>query len=208
MSAPFAVDQDSYRWRNDDGTEVTATYNKIVNTLIVVGDEGGTDFAFGVPIRLRGLLQETGGDMGVNNVIVQLQVQLNSDGFNNVTASSAVARAIASQLVDTSDTTSGSHDLGSGSFVTPNALQEEGDGASGGGNLDIAAGFEWEPENSIEIIGADVGDGDTVTFLWLTAGVAPDTTSATPTITIDKAPPPPFPEELLQKSRQNTLLRM
>ena len=67
MSNPFTIDQDSYRWRNDDGSETTATYNKIANTGITVGDEAGTDFGFGVPIRLRQLYQETGGDRVARN---------------------------------------------------------------------------------------------------------------------------------------------
>ncbi len=188
MSNAFTVDQDTYRWRNDDGTEVTATYNKIANTLITVGDEAGTDFGFGAVLRLRMLYQETGGDMGANNVVTQLQFDVNAaDSWANVDDGSSVAQSIASQLVDTADTTAGAHDLGAGTFVTPNALQDDVDGAAGGAALDPGAGEEWEPESSFQIIGADVNDGDSITFRFLTAGAAPDTIANTPTITIDKA---------------------
>ena len=195
MSADFTIDLDSFRWRNDDGTEATATYNQDINIAIVVGDEGGTDFGFGVALRLRALFQETGGDMGANNQVTQLQFDHESAGFVSVTDVSSVVRSIASQLSDGSDTTTTAR-LGSGTFETPNALQDDVNGSGGGGAFDPAAGVEWEPESSFEIIGADVNDGDTIIFRWLTGGLAPDTTGNAPTLTIDKAVAGGIPPDL------------
>ena len=187
MSNAFTIDLDSFRWRNDDGTETTATYNKDINLSITVGDETGTDFAFGAVLRLRVLFQETGGDMGKNNGISQLQYNLAGGGWNDVNAASSVARSIASQLSDGSDTTSGSHDLGAGTFVTPNALQDDVDGLAGGATLDIGAGEEWEPESSFQIIKDDVADGEAIQFRFLCSGDPPDTTTNAPTLTVDES---------------------
>ena len=187
MSNAFTVDQTAYRWSNDDGTEVTATYNKIINTPITVGDEGGTDFAFGAILRLRVLHQETGGDMGANNQVTQLQFDVNgAASWANVDATSSVVQSIASQLVDGADTTT-TRRLGSGSFETPNDLQDDVDGAAGGADFDPTAGGEWEFESSFQVIGADVNDADSITFRFLQGGAAPDSITATATITIDKA---------------------
>ncbi len=188
MSNAFTVDLDSYRWRNNDGTEVTATYNKDINLGITVGDEGGTDFGFGAILRLRALLQETGGDMGMNNAASQLQFDVDgAESWVNVDASSSIVQSIASELADGSDTTAGAHDLGAGTFVTPNALQDDADGLAGGATLDIGAGEEWEPESSFQVIANDVADGEVITFRFLTAAGAPNTTTNVPTLTVDKA---------------------
>ena len=180
----IAIDQDAYRWSNDDGTEVTATYNKAANTLITVGDEVGADFDFGDVLRLRILYQETSGTAGVDQD-AQLQYRVGAGGWNDVNAASSVARSIASQLVDAADTTT-TRRLGSGTFVTPNDGQDEGNGLAGGTDLDPGANEEWELEFSFQIIGADVSDAESITFRVLHDGAAPDTTTQTPTITIDK----------------------
>lgn len=186
----FTTDQDSYRWSDDDGSETAATYLAAANTQITVGDEAGTDKDFGDVIRLRVLMQETGGDSAGNNVTLQLQVQKNSDGYNNVDGTSSIAQSIASQLVDGNDTTT-TRRLGAGTFTTPNAGQDEADGAAGGTSLDPAAGAEWEAEFAIQIIKADVADTDVLTFKVLINGADPDTITNTPQITIDEVPADP-----------------
>jgi len=54
-TSPPNVDQDSYRWRNDDGSESTATWKAIANTAIS-NVNVGSDAEL---IRLRFLIQET-----------------------------------------------------------------------------------------------------------------------------------------------------
>ena len=185
MSNAFTVEQSGFRWREDDASEGgPGTWVAARDIGITVGDEAGTDKGFGVILRLRQLYTETGGDMGANNQSCQIQYQVGAAGWNDINATSSVAQSIASNLADGSDTT---QILGAGTLTTPNALQDDVDGLAGGASFDPAASDEWEPESSFQIIGADVNDGEVITFRCLTGGNAPDDPAVVATLTVDKA---------------------
>lgn len=177
----FTIDQDSFRWSNNDDDEASATYFAAVNTSIIVGTGEDADFAYGDVLRLRFLFQETGGDSAGNNLDAQLQYNINGAGWNDVNASSSAFQSIASLLVDGNDTTT-TRRLGAGTFTTPNAGQEEGDGLAGGTSLDVAAGAEWELEFSFQALNAGLTDGDTVQFRVVHSSQVPDTPTTIPTM--------------------------
>jgi len=149
-------DQQHFRFRNDDGSESSATWR------------GATDqdayLASDTVYRLRFLVKERYNearyDSEGNNV--QLQYRLNAGTWTNVTTSSSVVKAVASQLVDNGDTT---QQLGSGSYVVNNNAQIE-DGNWYLGTHDPWYGqSECEVEFSIQVIDADTSPGDTVEFM-------------------------------------------
>lgn len=149
-----SIDQDAYRWRNDDGSETAATWLEALNTSHLFDVAAGN-----VQTRLRILIEEQNGAMSAN-FDAQLEYDVNGSGiWNDVTLTSSVVRAFNSAfLSDGSDTT---QQIGAGSFVTPNAGQSE-TGLAGGGALDFAGSDETELDYALEFIAADLSDGDSV----------------------------------------------
>lgn len=170
-------DQDSYQGFNDDGDHNTATQIANVNTnwtqLV--------DSTF----HMRFLLQnET--SFAEANLRVDLQRQLNPvSSWVNVTGISTVAIATLGSLTDDADT---ALRIGGGTLVTPNDGADETTGQAGGADLDFPAlsGREVELVYSIQIIGADVSDADTIEFRITNKGTMFNTTTNTPSITISK----------------------
>lgn len=169
-----SIDQQSFRGRNDNGTETTATWKANAN----VNWSQNVDENF----RVRFLLQEDNGGVE-SNFTAQLQYNLNSGGWNNVTGASNVVRASASpNVTDGADCT---QQIGSGTFITNNDGFDEVDGASGGANLDFAGSDEVEVEFCVQIRSADVANNDTVQLRIAGA----DTWTNTPSITVIEATP-------------------
>lgn len=172
-----AFDQDSFRGRNDDGSESAATWKAAVNiNWTQTVDEN---------FRVRFLIQETAGHAGSNQEM-QLQYNLNAAGWNNVNAASSVVRSFAGQLVEDGDTT---QQIGAGTFLTPNGGQDEVDGITAVNAMDFAGSDEVEAEFCVQIIGADVSDADTVELRCLRDGIVLDAYTNTPSITVDKPAP-------------------
>ncbi len=147
------MEQDSFRFRNDDGSESAATWKAAVNTDVTITVSGNTAF------RIRFLVQETAGNASVN-FKPQLQRQLNAGGFVDVTGTSGVIRAVDSaNLTDGEDTT---QQIGAGTFITNNDGVDEVNGVAGSAKTDFVGNDETEFEYSVEIVDADVADSDTV----------------------------------------------
>ena len=146
------LNQQSFRARNDDGSESAATWIAAVNT--------NWTQAVDANFRIRFLVQETNGGSS-NNASPQLQYNLNSGGWNNVTASSTVVRSSAStQFADDDNTT---QQVGSGTFITPNSGMDEDNGLAGeNSDIDFAGNDEVEVEYCVQIRSADVADADTI----------------------------------------------
>lgn len=189
-----AEDQDSYRFRNDDGSETTATWVAALNT--------DATLQAGYIYRARILVQNAGSG-GDTDLALTWQYNRNAAGWNNVTTSSAVIKAVASaNFVDGDDCT---QQLGAGTFFSNNDGMTE-DGTAGGVNLDLPAGQEAETELSFQIVYGDVARGDSIQLRL--ASMA--TYTRTPTITVLKPytvpilPPgkPEWPLEINRNSRQ------
>jgi hypothetical protein len=172
-------DQDSFRGRNDDGTDETdGTWKATANT--------DWDQAQDENFRIRFLIEEL-DDVEDSDVAFQLQYNHNSGGWNNVTASSSVARASAStKLTDGGNTTE--QLSGPGTFISTNAGQDDVNGLAGGTALDFTTTVnqEVEMEYCLQLRNEDTGDGDTIQFrLVKSPGYPFGSYTNTPTLTVE-----------------------
>lgn len=121
MAPPGEVDQLRYRWRNDDGTEITATWKADANTLINYNVQLGK-------LRLRFGIQDFA--FGVNANKYQLQFDVDAAGlWADVNSVSAIVSCTPSTfLVNGSNTT---QQLTAGTFITPNQGVNTSDGVAG-----------------------------------------------------------------------------
>jgi hypothetical protein len=165
-----AYDQDSFRARTDNGSETTSTWTAAADTnWTQMVDKN---------FRLRLLVQETAGVADTGKTF-QLEYNRNGGGWNDVTDSSSVIKAAATaNVADGADTT---QQLGSGTYVSTNAGFDEANGQVG--SMDFAGSDEVELEFSLQIVGADVANGDTIELRI--KGL--DTYTNTPTITVTGA---------------------
>jgi hypothetical protein len=162
--------QDSFRVRNDNGGETDSTWTEAANTdWTQMVDKN---------FRARFLVQETAG-IADSSKTFQLEYNLNGGGWNDVTGSSAVIKAtVTANVTDGVDTT---QQLGSGLFATPNGGFDEADGQVG--SMNFAGSDEVELEFSLQIVGSDVSNGDTIQLR--VKGL--DTYANTPTVTVTGA---------------------
>ncbi len=144
-------DQDSFRARNDDGSEAAATWKAAANTNWTQKvDEN---------FRVRFLVQEIDGVSEADKSF-QLEYNHNGGGWNDVNGTSSVVRAWASpNVTDGADTT---QQIGAGTFVTPNAGFDEVNGQVGGTTLDFSGSDEVELEFSLQIRSVDVANDDSI----------------------------------------------
>ena len=114
-SAQFT--QFKFRGRNDNGNETAATWKELADTNWTQKvDEN---------FRVRFVVQETAGVSAADKTF-QLEYNRNGGGWNDVNAASSVVRSWASpNVADGANTT---QQVGSGTFVTPNAGFDEVDG--------------------------------------------------------------------------------
>jgi len=175
------LDQTAFRGKGD-GTEATENWKAAVNTNWTQAMDDN--------FRLRFLLSET-NTWAESNFAAQLQYNLNAAGWNNVNASSSVARSFAGSVTDGEDCTEQLD--GSRTFISNNDGVDEVDGLSGGANLDFTGNDEAEVEYTLQLRSADLSEGDTVQFRI--AGM--DSYAQTPTIT------PLFPTHFIMVTSTN-----
>ena len=172
----FLTDISGFRFRNDDGTEATATYDSTLNQA---------DYSLEVDTlkRLRLVVSETNTGSS-NNVGFTWQYR-HAEGTNAwtaITTTSSVIKAVASQLVDDADTTTTAR-IGSGTFIVDNNAQCE-DGITLVPTADFQGNDDCECELSYQIVSADVSTGDTIDFRVLIGGLIPTTNTQLPTLTV------------------------
>ena len=182
-------DQDSFRGRNDDGNETTATWSADTNidwTQVV-----------DVNFRVRFVVQET-GDGAAADKTFQLEYNLNGGGWNDVNGSSSVVRAWASpNVADGADTT---QQIGSGTPVgANNDAFDEVDGLAGSTNLDFSGSDEVELEYCVQIRSADVVADDTIQLRVKNL----DSYTSTPTITAALSTPPAYDQDTFRARNDN-----
>jgi hypothetical protein len=172
----MAVDlrQTHFRFGKNTGTEAAHLW---------LGDEDANIFfRVGATFLLRFCVQEAGGT-AINNVDNQFTYNLNGVGWVNITTSSAVVKAVASNCWADGDNCT-KRLSGSGTFET-SASGCTTDGLSGGGTNDIAANGCSETEASLQIVASAVNDGDTIQFR-LTSPDGTITYTVTPSLTVIK----------------------
>lgn len=177
MAKTIALSQTQYRFYADDAAEGAATALEAQNTSTSINVHSNK------AVRLRVMIDETGGVAGASTDDYQLQYSRNNGAFTDVTTTSSVVRGFNSSfLTDGGATTSvltggtGSHsgEISETGLVTDFAI--------------ISGGYA-ELVYSIELIAADLVATDSITFRVLRNG-GTITYSVTPTATIVKVAPP------------------
>ncbi len=175
MEATATFDQDSFRGRNDDGSETTATWkaNANINWTQAVDEN----------FRVRFLIQETAG-VAESNFKEDLQYNLNGAGWNDVDDSTSlvVRMSLSGNFAHGDDTT---QQVGAGTFVVDNDGMNETNPPGGTMVPDFAGNDETEFEFCVQIRGADVNDADTVELRITKAGTALNSYTNTPSITVE-----------------------
>lgn len=174
MTCPASFTQVTFRGRNDDGNETTATW---IATQ-------GTDWTQAVDtnFRIRFEIQE-GANCAGSNKVWRLQYNLAGAGWVDGSASSIVVRASASpNLADAANLTN-QLTGGTGTFQGATGFDEV-DCNAGGASMDVAALGHAECEFCVQLRSADVTDGQTFQLRITDAGTAIAAYTDTPTITV------------------------
>lgn len=146
-----ALDQVAFRARNDDGTEVTATWKANTNTnWTQPSDEN---------VRVRFEIQETGGVATAAQEWYRLQYRHNAGTWTDVNAASSVVRTTDSPNVGFENTTD-QLNIGTGTFRDGEI--DDDDGAASIGTAGWPANGHSEFEYCVQIRSADVVNGDTI----------------------------------------------
>lgn len=174
MGKPIILDQDSFRYRNDDNDEANASWIYALNI------DGSLDVDTNYRIRL--LIQETNNGAAVSKVW-KFQRSYNSGAWTDITTTSSVVKAVSSSyFADGDDCT---QQLGSGTFISTNSGMSE-DGNTG--SVLIGTNYETEAELAFQIVSGDVANNDTIEI----RAVESDSTllgtyTRTPSITVSEA---------------------
>lgn len=134
---------------------------------------------------LRFTEQETGGT-AAGNTDAQFQYNLNGAGWNDITTSSAVVKAVSTGVFANAANCT-KRLSGTGTFESSGQGCTH-DGLSGGAQNDIAASGNSETECALQIVGADVNNNDTIQLRF----TSPDWAvgyDVTPTVTVIKSAP-------------------
>lgn len=176
MTCPASFTQVTFRGRNDDGNETTATWKAAQNANWTQAVD--TNF------RIRFEIQE-GANCAGSNKVWRLQYNLASAGWVSVSSSSIVVRASASpNLADAADLTD-QLTGGTGTFQGATGFDEAA-GAAGGTLMDVAASGHAEAEFCVQIRSADVTHGQTLQLRMTDNGTALAAYSQMPTITVSE----------------------
>ena len=175
MTVMEAWTQIAFRYRDDDESETLATWRQAINT----DDTLETDTTFRIRIGVQGA--HTGG-AGSFDLSVQFQSQLNTDGWNNITTSSAVVKAVAS--ADTSwtitDDDATTEQLAQSQTFVAGHMDETGSTTA----VNLSETEETECELVFQIVDTDVSGGDSVGIRIIDGAGVLDTYTETPSITV------------------------
>ncbi len=142
------LDQHSFRFINDDGSESAATFKAALNTDITLQAE--------TTVRLRFLVKCATANGAVD--ALSLQRRLNSGSWGGVTNASSVAQLVLSSNI--TDLENSTQRLGSGTFATGYVMENDWQGKK----ITFAGNDETEVEFVIKIVDADTVDTDVIEF--------------------------------------------
>jgi len=175
MSTTPVLVQNAWWGRNDNGTETTATFKG------AQGSNWTQDVDTKFRIRFR--IQETAGGAAANRIF-QLQRNLAGGGWVDVTGSSLVVQSVDSTTVADAATTTTQMTGGTGAYIGATAFDDV-NGAAGGNSLDMAASGHTEVEFCVQILSADVTNGQEIQFQVTANNLA--SWPAIPTVTVSEA---------------------
>jgi len=168
-------DQESFRFRDDDGSESAATWHGLLNA-------DAADLANDTNYRIRINVKEQNVAVGSNENIT-FHYSYKGGAWTAITTISSYIKAIAS--ANFNDLDESTQQLTSGGFDTTNNAMSE-TGAAGSNALDPPQASYVETELCFQIVSADVANGDTIDIRVLFDG-ALDTWTEVPRITVLKA---------------------
>lgn len=160
------VVQQSFRARNDNGSETSATWKAPLNSDI--------GMSLGVPFRVRFLIEETAGG-SANNYNYVLQYSLNGGAWTLATLSTPVHATPSAFVANGTPTT---QQLGAGSFVA--GLFDSNASVS---NISISS-QQTEMEYCLLLDSAQMSGGDTVQLRVTNSGTALNGYTNTPSISV------------------------
>lgn len=174
----MAVTQSHFRFGIEEGTEASHGWHANEDTNILFGVN--KTFLLRFTLQCDATLQ--------SNVAPEFQYNRNGLGWNAITTSSNVARAVTTAVFANAANTT-KRLSGTGTYESSSQGCTH-DGISGGAQMDIVASGNAETECSLQIMEATVEDGDTIQFrLTRDGGVLLNTYAVTPTLTVGKTLP-------------------
>lgn len=175
-----SLHQRHYRFGKDDGTEATHTWHAAEDTAVTLAPD--------VPFLLRIAVWEEGVPAGAAaNTANQFQCRKNGGAWQNITTTSTVCKAVAvAAFANGANCTQRLTTKPTGAFETSGAGCTE-DGTSGGNANDIAAAGYSETEAGLQLVGADLAQGDLVEFRLVTTPTAIAVYDVTPGATVGYA---------------------
>jgi len=155
MALPPSLDQRSWRFRPDGGTNDTPGNWLAAEQTSIVWQPG---FVF----RVRLALQEYTGNLGTISLNPQLKVRKNGGSWTSVNGASSVVRSAAASRTDGGNC--GQHKLTTGTSGTHGGTAgfDSADGVSGPSS--VMTNNHYETEYSVTIQAADVARGDLLEF--------------------------------------------
>lgn len=147
---PTAWDQTGWRFRNDDGTEATATWKKALNTALLLTVNADQ------VLRVRFAVTETGTTTG--NLTAYLRYNKNAAGWVQVTGATANVKAVAGGNGINDATTT--QQISSPTTFGAGAV-DAADGITNA-SANVAQNAVTEMEFCIQITAADVATGDVI----------------------------------------------
>ena len=169
MGPVGSLDQNGFRFRNDDGNETTATWKAALNTNVVF-DTVDLDANFRIRIQTAAV--------SIKTTTPQLQYSKNSGAWTNVNASSSVVRCFASPNVGDGDATT-EQLAGSQVFVAGSFDEVDGLGAA-----TVLNSQDTEHEYCVQVRSVDVVTTDTIDLRVNDNGIDYDAYTVIPRITV------------------------
>ena len=177
--------QYSYLFRNDDGTEVTAS------SLAGIGQEISIINTIDFPFRLRIGIDYPSLQPGAGTFAYQLQYQLNNGAWANISTSTTgihLASCSGSHFADHDPTTALLNRPSTDTFVAGSI--QNNDDTSSSIVINTLGGQYTELEWMLTTIGADLSRNDALSFrVIFSSGSLLGTYNVTPTIFITALPP-------------------
>lgn len=179
-------EQRSFRWRNDDGTETTATWAAAENANPAQGA-----LALDTNYRIRFEMEETATASPAGGLTPRIQYNKNSAGWINVTTSSLVVRAVTSANVSDGTATTNQISTSTRSFL---AGTVSADGSAGSV---VMSNQQSEFEYIFQLRSADLVEGDVVQIRVTNVSAPPDVSvyTNTPSYTVGAAATPGLPPQ-------------
>lgn len=172
----MSVTQSHFRFGVNEGTESTHGWHALEDQNPAPGGiPNDTTFLLRFTLQCDGTLQ--------SNVDAEFQYRKNGGTWTQITTGTTNVKAVTTTVFANADNTT-KRLSGTGTFESSSQGCTH-DGISGGTAFDIVANGNGETECSLQLVGADLAEGDLIEFrLTRDGGTLIDTYSVTPALTV------------------------